>query len=75
LCQLGKLFKNSKLSGYRVKKIIRCFCIDIEASKAAALLDINRNAVHPHQTALKEKLVGGVEVDESHFGVRRARGF
>ncbi|HEY4115473.1 MAG TPA: IS1595 family transposase, partial [Rhizomicrobium sp.] len=32
------MFRNSKLSPYRIEKIAECFCIDIEASKAALLL-------------------------------------
>ena len=80
------MLKNSKLSGYRIKKTIGCFCIDIEAGRAALLPGLNRNtvnrwhglfrrAIHLHQSALKERLIGSVEVDGSRFGARRARGF
>ena len=69
-----------------LKKIIRCFCIDIPASKTALLLELNRNtinrwygifreSIYSHQTDLKDKLVGKVEVDESYFGAKRHRGF
>ena len=40
------MFKNSKLSDYRIKKIIGCFCIDIEASKTALLLGVNLSSPH-----------------------------
>jgi len=80
------MFKNSKSSGYRIKKTTGCFCIDIEAGRAALLPGPNRNtvnrwhglfrrAIHLHQSALKERLIGSVEVDGSRFGARRARGF
>ena len=79
------MFKNSRLSDYRIKKIIECFCIDIEASKTAQLLGLNRKTVnryflafrkliHAHQCAEKERFVGVIEVDESFFGPSRLRG-
>ena len=63
-----------------------CFCADITASQAAVLLGRNRNtinhwyrvfreAIYRHQEALKDSLVGKVEVDESYFGAKRVRGF
>ena len=62
-----------------------CFCADITATQTAILLGRNRNtinhwygmfrqAIYAHQEALKEALVGKVEVDESSFGARRIRG-
>jgi transposase len=79
------MIRNSKLSDYYIKKIISCFCIDIPASKTALLLGLNRNTINRwyglfrraicrHQTAITEKLVGRVEVDESYFGAKRQRG-
>ncbi|MFN9915781.1 MAG: IS1595 family transposase, partial [Pirellulaceae bacterium] len=38
--------KYSRLSAHKVKKIIKCFCSDITASKTAILLDINRNTIN-----------------------------
>jgi len=63
-----------------------CFCADVTASQAAILLSRNRNtinhwygvfrrAIYAHQEALKESLVGKIEVDESYFGAKRVRGF
>jgi len=40
------MFKNSKLSRYRVEKIIECFCLDIEATKTAQLLRHNRKTIN-----------------------------
>ena len=76
---------NNKLSKYNVKKIIECFCIDIEASKTALLLKINRNTINryyglfrssifEYQTQKFQKIIGVVELDESYFGPKRARG-
>ena len=40
------MIENSKLSHYKIKKIIQCFCIDIPASKTALLLNLNRNTIN-----------------------------
>lgn len=56
------------------------------ASKTALLLNLNRNTInywymlfretiYDHQTDLRAKFVGSIEVDESYFGARRQRGF
>lgn len=34
-----------------------------------------RRAIFCHQVALKDKLVGSVEIDESYFGTKRQRGY
>ena len=80
------MIENSKLSNYKIKKIIQCFCIDIPASKTALLLNLNRNtinywymlfrkAIYDHQTDLRAKFVGSIEIDESYFRAKRQRGF
>ena len=77
---------NSKLSPYKLKKIIKCFCIDIDATKTALLLDLNRNTInrwygifrqeiYQYQVNQKNLLYGSVEVDESYFGAKRQRGY
>lgn len=79
------MIDNSKLSRHKLLKIVDCFCVDIEATKAAYLLRINRNTINryynlfrrlilAHQMAEMEKFVGVVEVDESFFGPTRVRG-
>ena len=76
----------AKISAHKIKKIIRCFCIDIDASKTAKLLELNRNtinhwynifrrAIYLYQMAEFEKMFGEVELDESYFGAKRKRGF
>ncbi len=77
---------NSKLSTHQVKKIIKCFCIDIDATKTALLLELNRNTVnrwfaifrqeiYEYQANQKRLLYGEVELDESYFGAKRQRGY
>jgi len=79
------MFENSKLSSYRVAKIVECFCLDIDASKTAQLLRLNRKTVNryfgtfrrliqQYQTTEMAQFVGIVELDESFFGPNRIRG-
>jgi len=79
------MFKNSKLSRYKVEKIIECFCLDIDATKTALLLRHNRKTINRYfglfrqliQESQKqglEQIVGVVELDESFFGPTRVRG-
>ncbi len=69
-----------------MKKIIDCFAIDINATKTAQLLQLNRNtinayfnlfrtAIYNHQLSTFIQLFGEVEVDESYFGAKRVRGY
>jgi transposase-like protein len=80
------MLTRAKISVYEIKKIIKCFCLDINASKTAQLLDINRNtinhwymtfrkAIYVHQMKEFKKMIGEAEVDESYFGAKRVRGF
>jgi len=75
-----------KISTFKLKKIIKHFCVDIQASKTSILLDINRNtinhwymvfrrAIYAYQMREFEKIFGEAEIDESYFGARRKRGF
>ena len=77
---------NTKLSDYQLKKIIKHFCVDIEASKTALLTGFNRNTINRWygifrheiyrcQSEQKDLLYGSIEVDESYFGAKRQRGF
>lgn len=78
--------KYSKISTYKIKKILFHFCADIEANKTAILTGINRNTInryymifreliYMHQMKSFSKFVGTVEVDEAYFGPGRLRGF
>jgi len=80
--------RNSKISNYEVKKILKLFSIDLTATQSAKVLWINRNTInrfyglfrdiiyeHQHQLFKKLKLMWQVEVDESYFGSKRIRWF
>lgn len=80
------MYRFAKISTFKVSKIISCFCIDITASKTAALVGMNRNtinhwygifrkAIYTHQMQESDKIFGEAEVDESYFGAKRIRGF
>jgi transposase len=80
------MLKSKRLSTFKIKNIISTFCADINATKAALLLGINRNtinqyykefrvAIYAHQMKEFKKIIGEAEVDESYFGARRKRGY
>lgn len=48
------MFKNSKLSRYRALKILECFCLDIDATKTAYLLRLNRKTVNRYFLAFRK---------------------
>lgn len=89
---LGKTDKYGKVFRYRISRrkfrvLVRCFCSDIPATKAAKIALVNRNTAQRYYAFLRRLLVeeawrerdayqigNGVEVDESYFGPRRVRG-
>lgn len=79
------LIKYSKLSDFRIKKILKCFCLDLTAKQTSELLSINRNTINHYYNVFRQniyqnqiealrKFKGNIEVDESYFGPRRLRG-
>jgi transposase len=79
------MIESSKLTKQKQRKIMEHFCADIDATKTALVLGLNRKtinrcynifrrAIYQHQQREKAKLVGVVEVDESYFGATRSRG-
>jgi len=75
-----------KLSLYKLKKIVKHFVVDIEASKTAILTGVSRNCVNKYYRLFRqlifEKQVGElrifqgeIEIDESYFGAARLRGY
>jgi len=75
------MLSRAKISNYKIEKIIKHFCVDIIASKTAALLGMNRNtinhwymvfrkAIYAHQMKEFEKIIGEAEVAPGFF-VRR----
>lgn len=80
------VIKYSKLSNYTIKKILKCFCIDIDATKCGKLLELNRHTINRYYGIFREaiylneilntkKFLGDIELDESYFGAKRIRGF
>lgn len=78
--------KRARISTFKIKKIIKHFCLDINASKATPLVGVNRNtinhwykffrvAIYAHQHQEFKKILGEAEIDESYFGARRVRGY
>lgn len=80
------LVKSAKLSDFKIKKIIWCFCVDIAADKTSLIVSFNRNTVNRyfnlfrtliwyHQTEkFKREISGEAECDEAYFGGKRRRG-
>jgi len=79
------MLKYSKISPYKVKKILKCFSEDLPAVKTASLLDLNRKTIDRYYNIFREKILlasakemevisGEIELDESYFGARRIRG-
>ncbi len=79
------MIKYGKLSNYKIKKIMTYFCIDIDATRTAKLIGINREtvnryfmlfrkAIYWHQLNQKNQFFGKIEMDESYFGAKRKRG-
>ena len=80
------MFNKAKISDYKIKKIIECFCLDLTATQTAKLLKFNRKTINNYYTKFRiaivfnqqaefRKFVGLIELDESYFGARRMRGF
>ena len=78
------MFKYSKLSLYKIKKILYCFSQDLTAMQTANLLGINRNTINRYYKIFREKILiasekengfeGELELDESYFGGKHHKG-
>lgn len=78
------MLKRAKISQYKQRKILRCFCEDLSASQAASILGLNRKTVDLYFSLFRDSILrhsieqaqfsGEVEIDESYFGARRVRG-
>ncbi len=80
------LVVSTKLTDYKIKKLIKHFCVDIEASKVSLIVGFNRNTVNRfyelfrtviyyHQIEEFNRLIlGEAECDEAYFGGKRLRG-
>jgi len=66
--------------------MVKCFCLDIDATKTAGLADVSRCTVNNHfmrfrlaisgwHTKQRREMVGGeLKVDKSYPGTKRKRG-
>ena len=75
----------NSLSKYRVKKIITCFCEDIDTTKTSNLLGINHNTINKYfnqfclgtstnLSSADNKILAEFELDESYFSAKRVCG-
>lgn len=73
--------KYSKLSDYKIKKILKCFCLELTAMQTAKQLNLNRNTIDRYYNIFRIKIAqyqekqklrfeGDIEIDESYFGSR-----
>lgn len=85
MVEYRNMLNQAKISTFKIKKIIKHFCLDLNASKTAPLVGLNRNtinhwfnvfrrAIYAHQMKEFETIFGEVEIDESYFGAKRVRG-
>ena len=79
------MLKYSKLSRYKILKIMECFCLDLTATQTKSILGINRNIINrffmifrklilQHQSIEFGAMIGEVELEECYFGPNRIRG-
>ena len=78
------MLKNAKISTFKIKKILKCFSEDIDATKTAKILGLNRRTIDRYFNIFREKILqfsvstkqesGEFELDESYFGAHRVRG-
>ena len=81
------MIPKAKISTQKIKKIIKHFCTDIDATKTSELLELNPNTIDRYfgifrsiiyenrMNAFREKIGWEIEVDESYFWAKRKRGF
>ena len=77
--------KFSRLSAYKIRRIISCFSEDVTATSASKILVLNRNTINSYYNLLRSLILeqsftceardfGVFELDESYFGAKRIRG-
>ncbi len=80
----NKYCNRSRLSEYKFKKLLRCFCDDLDTVLSSKIVGISRQKLSKYFGALRLRIVemsqfegkfsGEIEVDESYFGAKRVRG-
>jgi len=79
-----KQFVRAKISAKKFRQILRSFALDLTATEIAVLTNLNRNTVNRYLTFIRQAVAqfcerespfsGVVELDESYFGTKRAKG-
>lgn len=80
----NKYANRSKISEKKLRKIIKLFTIDLNAFQIAQLTDLNRNTINRYLKGIRVAIAKfcekqspfkvEIEVDESFFGAKRAKG-
>ena len=80
----NKYIKRSKISEAKFREFVKCFVLDLDASKLALLTGLNRNTVNRYLPLIRTRIAeyceqcspfqGEIEVDESYFGARWIKG-
>lgn len=76
--------RKARIGKSKIKKLIRFFAEDINATKTARLVGVNRNTVNKYFNEFRERVVeyqeeaqgkmsGEIELDESYFGGMRKK--
>lgn len=84
MARVNRYFRFAKTSEARFRSLLRCFALDLTATRAARMTGISVRSVNFIFLRLWERLVrecrlrspfaGELEADESYFGPRRVRG-
>lgn len=80
----NKYIIHSRISEAKFRQVLKLFCLDLNATQIAESSGLSRNTINPHLMAIRTRIAeycqdqspisGHVEVDESYFGARRAKG-
>ena len=81
----NKYLKNTKISEAQFRVILKLFCLEMEATKAAEFIGLHRTTVNRLFDKIRVRIAeiceaespfenGEIELDESYFGARRVRG-
>ena len=81
----NKYMKNAKISEAEFRQILKLFSLEMEATKIAEFIGLNRVTVNRILSKIRERIAeiceaespfknGEVELDESYFGARHVRG-
>jgi transposase-like protein len=80
----NKYVSNAKIGEQKFREIVKFFVLDLTATQAAELSNLNRNTVNRLYSAIRRRIAeysentspmqGIIEADESYFGPRRVPG-